>query len=117
MAPPRRCWRWLGATAVAVFAWAAQASVDINRATALDLQAFKGIGPAVAARVLDARQQGAFKDWPDLMARVHGMGPHKADQLSAQGLTVNGLRYGEVGDPPARPWTPFQPRPLQHTPH
>ena len=90
MAPPRRCWRWLGATAVAVFAWAAQASVDINRATALDLQAFKGIGPAVAARVLDARQQGAFKDWPDLMARVHGMGPHKADQLSAQGLTVKG---------------------------
>jgi competence protein ComEA len=92
------------------------ATVDINQASPLDLQAFKGIGPAMGQRILEARRQQGFHNWPDLMARVPGMGPHKADALSAQGLTVNGLRYGEVGDPPARPWQPFEALPLKPMP-
>lgn len=63
-------------------------------------------------RILDARQQQPFQNWSDLQNRVKGMGGQKADALSAQGLTVNGLRYGEVGTPAARPWQPFQARPL-----
>lgn len=88
------------------------ATLDVNRASPPDLQAFKGIGPAMGQRIQEARQQKPFQDWPDLMKRVKGMGAQKADALSSQGLTVNGLRYGEVGIPPARPWQPFEATPL-----
>lgn len=93
-------------------AWACHASVELNQAPPAELRVFKGLGPATVERIVQARQRQPFRDWADLTERVRGIGPRKAAQLSDQGLTVQGQRYGEVGDPPARPWVPFQPRPL-----
>ncbi len=47
------------------------------------------MGPWLSAKVLTDRTQGPFKDWADLMQRVSGIRTNKAQQLSAQGLTVN----------------------------
>ncbi|WP_284336528.1 ComEA family DNA-binding protein [Comamonas sp. NoAH] len=73
------------------------AAVDINKASHADLTAIKGIGPATASRILDARQQGAFKSWDDLIARVSGIADNKASQMSAQGMTVNGQAFKQTG--------------------
>lgn len=79
------------------------AAVDINKASHADLTAVKGIGPATASRILDARQQGAFKSWDDLIARVSGIADNKASQLSAQGITVNGQAFKQTSKPVIQP--------------
>ncbi|MES2958761.1 MAG: helix-hairpin-helix domain-containing protein [Pseudomonadota bacterium] len=66
-------------------------AVDINSANRAQLEAVCGVGTEVAERILLARQQGPFKDWADLMARVPGMGAASAARLSANGMTVVGL--------------------------
>jgi len=65
-------------------------ALDINHANEAELDSVKGMGPSLSAKVLKARSQGPFKDWPDLMQRVSGIRHNKAQQFSAQGLTVNG---------------------------
>jgi len=74
------------------FVWAAVASaaVDVNKATAADLDGVKGIGPSLSGKILDERKKGAFKNWPDFIARVKGMGDKNAAKFSSEGLTVNG---------------------------
>ena len=69
------------------------AAVDVNTATAEDLNALKGIGPAMSTRIVEERKNGEFKDWNDLKARVKGIGNKKAGKLSEQGLTVGGASY------------------------
>jgi competence protein ComEA len=69
------------------------ANVDVNAASAADLDALKGIGPALSGRILEARKQGPFKDWNDLIARVKGIGGKNAAKFSAEGLTVGGVSY------------------------
>lgn len=69
------------------------AAVDVNTATAEDLNSVKGIGPATSTRIVKEREKGDFKDWDDLKARVKGIGNKKAGKLSAQGLTVGGASY------------------------
>jgi competence protein ComEA len=71
----------------------AHAAVDVNKASAAELDGIKGIGPAVSGRILDERKKAPFKDWNDLKARVKGVGPGTAAKLSAEGLTVNGQPY------------------------
>ncbi len=73
-----------------LYAAAAFAAVDVNKASAADLDGVKGIGPAMSKRILDERRKGKFKDWSDLVTRVKGLGPASATRLSAEGLTVNG---------------------------
>jgi competence protein ComEA len=73
-----------------LYAAAAFAAVDVNTAKASDLDGVKGIGPALSKRILDERKKGKFKDWPDLVSRVKGLGESSAAKLSAEGLTVNG---------------------------
>lgn len=68
----------------------ALAALEVNKASAAELDGIKGIGPATSARILEAREDGAFKNWADLMARVKGIGPKSAHKLAANGLTVNG---------------------------
>jgi competence protein ComEA len=68
------------------------------------LDGIKGIGPALSAKVLAARQKGAFQDWADLMRRVKGISSKSAAKLSAEGLTVQGQPFG--GATPALPQTP-----------
>jgi competence protein ComEA len=65
-------------------------ALEINQATEAELDNLRGLGPAFTRRVMAARSQQPFKDWPDLMRRVSGMGPRVAQKLSEQGLTVQG---------------------------
>lgn len=88
------------ATLLAFAATIAFAATDINQATQAELEAVKGIGPAVAGKMLDERKKAPFKDWQDLMARVSGIKDAKAGKLSQAGLTVNGKAY--VADPAHR---------------
>jgi competence protein ComEA len=76
------------------------ATVDINHATAADLDGIKGIGPGTSTRILEARQKGPFADWNDLITRVKGIGPASAARLSGEGVTVQGTPY------PANPGKP-----------
>jgi competence protein ComEA len=69
------------------------ASVEVNTATEAELDSVKGLGPASTARILKARDQGAFKDWADFTRRVKGIKPAAAAKLSDAGLTVNQSPY------------------------
>lgn len=80
------------ATLLALFAAAAFA-VDANKATQAELEAVKGIGPSISAKILDERKKGAFKDWPDMVERVKGVGDTNAAKFSSEGLTVNGAGF------------------------
>lgn len=81
----------------------AMAAVDVNKASHSDLQEVKGIGPATATRILDARKQAPFKNWDDFITRVKGIAAPSAAKLSDEGLTVNGQAYKQVGKPAAKP--------------
>lgn len=89
------------AVAAMLFALAASAAVDVNKATDAELDGIKGVGPALSKRIIEARTQGAFKDWADFMARVKGVKEKSATKLSAEGLTVNGQSFGAAPTPPA----------------
>ncbi len=69
---------------------AAFAAVDVNQATAAQLDGIKGIGPAISEKILSERKQAPFKDWEDFIARVNGIGEKTAAQFSLEGLRVNG---------------------------
>ena len=69
------------------------AAVDVNKATAADLDGIKGIGPGISGKIVDARKKGEFKDWNDFMERVKGVGDKNAAKFSAEGLTVGGASY------------------------
>ena len=79
--------------AVMLYAAASFAAVDVNKATAAELDGVKGIGPAISAKILDERKKGNFKDWNDFVTRVTGIGEKSAANLSANGLTVGGAAY------------------------
>jgi competence protein ComEA len=76
-----------------LYAAAAFAAVDVNKATAAELDGIKGIGPVMSKRILDERKKGEFKNWDDLMGRVKGIAPISAAKYSAAGLTVNGTDF------------------------
>ncbi len=79
----------------AVFAlWASLVfAADANKASVAELDAVKGIGPTLSANILEERKKGEFKDWPDFVGRVKGVGDARAAKLSAEGLTVNGKTF------------------------
>ena len=72
--------------------------VDLNRAGASELDALPGIGPVLAARILEQRRRnGPFRRIEDLLA-VRGIGPRLLERLRPH------LRAGEpdparVGNP------------------
>ena len=68
-------------------------ALDVNQANEAELDSVKGMGPALSAKVLKAREEGPFKNWPDLMKRVSGIRQNKAKQFSEQGLTVAGQAF------------------------
>jgi competence protein ComEA len=82
----RSLWMTAGFALVTMSAHA----LDVNQANVAELDSLKGMGPALSAKVLKAREQAPFQNWADLMARTSGLGKAKAQQFSEQGLTVNG---------------------------
>lgn len=69
------------------------AAVDVNKATAAELDGIKGIGPAISGKIVDERKKGDFKDWNDFIERVKGVGKGNAAKFSADGLTVGGAGF------------------------
>ena len=72
------------------------AGTEANLATEAELDNIKGLGPSSTARIMKARAQAPFTDWPDFLKRVKGLKPTKAQALSNAGLTVNGAPYAEA---------------------
>ncbi len=79
--------------AAMLYAAACFAAVDVNKATAAELDGIKGIGPAISAKIVDERKKGNFKDWNDFVSRVGGIGEKSAANLSTNGLTVGGAAF------------------------
>lgn len=70
-------------------AGSALAAVDVNSADEAALTTVKGIGPAMARRIVEERgKQGAFKDASDLAERVKGLGPKSVVRLQGEGLNI-----------------------------
>ena len=84
-----------------LYAAAAFAAVDVNKATAAELDGIKGIGPGISAKILDERKKGNFKDWNDFIERVKGIGEANAAKFSAEGVTVGGASYKGAPAAPA----------------
>jgi competence protein ComEA len=76
-----------------LYAAASFAAVDVNKATAAELDGVKGIGPAISGKIVEERKKGDFKDWQDFIDRVKGVGDKNAARFSAEGLTVNGAAF------------------------
>ncbi|KRC14853.1 helix-hairpin-helix domain-containing protein [Acidovorax sp. Root217] len=76
-----------------LFAGTAFAAVDLNKASAAELDGIKGIGPAMSEKIINERKASEFKDWNDFIGRVGGVGEKTAAKFSADGLTVNGKRF------------------------
>lgn len=66
----------------------AVAAVDVNTASAEELQKVRGIGPATAAKIVAARESGPFRDADDLQDRVRGFGPKTVRRLAGAGLSL-----------------------------
>ena len=90
-------------TTALLFSLSSFAAVDVNKASAAELDGINGIGPSLSGKILKERNKGNYKDWPDLMHRVSGMGEKSSAKFSAQGLTVNGSGYqGSAAVEPAQ---------------
>lgn len=70
--------------------------LEINAATQAQLESLPGIGPALAEKMLAARQAAPFTGWADLRRRVRGIGPRLAHKLSGAGLRVAGREFVET---------------------
>jgi len=55
-------------------------AIDVNRASATELQRLPGIGPKLADRIIAAREKAPFKSVNDLR-KVSGIGPKTLDKL------------------------------------
>ncbi len=76
-------------------------SVDLNQATALELDALPGVGPVLAGRIIAHRERhGPFRQAEELLA-VRGIGPRLFARLRPR-VTV-GLATRSGGQPPAAP--------------
>ena len=84
-----------------LYAAASFAAVDVNKATAVELDGIKGIGPGISSKILEERKKGNFKDWNDFISRVKGIGETNATKFSAEGMTVNGTGFTPSAAAPA----------------
>lgn len=88
----------LAAACCLSLAGTAFASVDVNSADEAALNDVKGIGPAMARRIVEERgKQGAFKDAEDLAHRVKGLGPKSIAHLQEEGLVIGRAGTASAG--------------------
>lgn len=85
--------------------------MDVNRATASQLQSIKGIGPRTAANIVAERARGgAFESLTELAERVKGFGAKSIVRLRDAGLKVVkppvGMTQPGTRAMPRRPITP-----------
>ncbi|WP_082601579.1 helix-hairpin-helix domain-containing protein [Achromobacter sp. Root83] len=74
-------------------------AVDVNQASATQLEGIRGIGPRTAEIIVRERERGGnFESLEDLSERVRGIGQKKAQALQAAGLTIGG-KPGAGGEP------------------
>lgn len=66
--------------------------VDANTATEVELDAIAGIGPALAARIVEERRKAPFGSLDDLEQRVRGVGPASLRRMQEGGLVVGRSR-------------------------
>ena len=80
----------------------ARAPLDLNRATAEELETLPGIGAAKAAAILEARDaQGGFSSLDELEA-VRGIGPALMAKLRPLVVVGAGAAKGAARSPPRR---------------
>jgi competence ComEA-like helix-hairpin-helix protein len=79
--------------------------INLNTATASQLQEVPGIGPATADKILKMRKAyGAFKSVDDLRA-IKGIGPKRLEKMRKY-LTVGKTSPSKTGASLAKPATP-----------
>lgn len=66
----------------------ASLALDANTATPDELQTIRGIGPALSARIVEARRARPFTDLDDLKDRVRGIGDANLGRMREAGLRV-----------------------------
>jgi competence protein ComEA len=84
---------------LAVSVGANAAALEVNTATRAQLEQLNGLGVTMTERVLGERAKAPFRSWDDLRSRVKGIGLKRAQQLEAQGLTVNGMPLTPAPEP------------------
>ena len=82
----------------------ASLALDVNTATRDELQTIRGVGPALSARIVEARRAGRFTDLEDLKTRVRGIG-----DANLRRMREAGLRVGPTGRADAVPTYTGQP--------
>lgn len=75
-------------------------TLELNKASEMELDGLKGVGPVLTREIMSQRQKAPFKDWADVTSRVKGMGPQKASSLSAQGVRVQGQGFADKASNP-----------------
>jgi hypothetical protein len=65
-------------------------AMEFNTAEEARIANFAGLGPKVAAEVVEQRTKRRFTNCSDLGFRVRGLGSFNLEKLSEQGLRVNG---------------------------
>lgn len=68
-------------------------AMDVNTATAGELQRLRGVGPRMASFIVQERDRaGHFESLQDLSERVKGLGAKRVQSLEAAGLRVKGSK-------------------------
>lgn len=80
--------RAIVAAALGLACAGASLAVDANTATQDELQTVRGVGPALSARIVEARRAKPFADLEDLKARVRGIGDANLRRMREAGLRV-----------------------------
>jgi competence protein ComEA len=92
----KKLMKTMAIAATVLYAAFSFAAVDVNKATAAELESVKGVGPSISGKILDERKKSNFKDWNDMLSRISGIGEKSAAKLSANGLTVSGATFKGV---------------------
>lgn len=82
------------AGAMAVMAGVATSAhaMDVNTATAGELQRLRGVGPRMASFIVQERDRaGHYESLQDLSERVKGLGAKRVQALEAAGLRIQGV--------------------------